>query len=110
MAIGHSLRRLVRAVAGVDMRRHNSMIDPFLRTAEVLRQHNVDTVLDVGANDGGYGSELMRAGYSGRLISFEPLPAVRAQLLLRARAWPGRWVVAPPVALSDRDGSATFNV
>ena len=40
-------------------------------------QLQIDTVLDVGANEGGY-CELLRdfVGFKGHVVSFEPVPAV----------------------------------
>ncbi len=106
----HLVRQVLRASVGIDIQRHNSMTDPFLRLAAMLRQRDIRLVLDVGANDGGYGSALMGARYMGQILSFEPLPDARARLIEKAGAWRGRWDVAPAVALSDRDGHAAFNV
>lgn len=62
-------------IFGLDVTRHRdgSPGDPLWGMAQLLKAHDVDVVLDVGANDGGYGSGLRRHGYDGRLISFEPL-------------------------------------
>ena len=42
---------------------------------EVIQANKVDIVLDIGANDGGYGLELRDSGYTGRIHSFEPSPS-----------------------------------
>jgi len=88
---------------------------PFARLVEVerLRQLltflDVDCVLDIGANEGQYALQLRRrVGYSGRLISFEPIPRMAARLRQLAAADP-RWSVEE-IAVSDRNGMARFNV
>ncbi len=68
------------------------------------------TLLDVGANVGQFGLSMFGAGFKGRLVSFEPLPAARGELARNAAQFPGRWHVAEAVALSDQHGEACFNV
>lgn len=38
----------------------------------LLERYQIETVLDVGANEGQFGAALRHSGYHGRLISFEP--------------------------------------
>src|SRR5262245_60167366 len=57
----HVMRRLIEKVD----------VDPAL--ARHLRGLKIETVLDVGANEGQYGRILRRIGFRGRIISFEPL-------------------------------------
>ena len=75
----------------------------------VLDRHGIGTVLDVGANAGQYARRLRRAGYIGRIVSFEPLTLAHTSLAAAAADDP-MWEVAPRMALGDRDGSVTLNV
>jgi FkbM family methyltransferase len=97
-----ALRRL-----GLELRRANAWTVSELRVVEYLKHLGVQTVLDVGANDGGYASELIRAGWTGAIVSYEPLPTAWEGLRAQAAAHPG-WSVAPRQALSDSTGEVTF--
>lgn len=82
-----------------------------LRSAAAARERlldRVDVVLDVGANAGQYGTTLRELGFSGRLVSLEPVAEAFAELQRRAAA-DGAWE-AVRVAASDSDGELTLNV
>jgi FkbM family methyltransferase len=64
-------------------------------------------VLDVGANRGQFGRKLRKV-YSGKVMSFEPLPAAFDELR-RAAADDPHWEVHN-VALASRDGTQSFRV
>lgn len=76
---------------------------------KLLVAHQVDLVLDVGANVGQYASSLFRIGFEGRVVSFEPLAAAYHQLLERSLSNP-KWEVAERCALGDRTGEISLNV
>jgi FkbM family methyltransferase len=42
------------------------------RLADILFTKNIDVVVDVGANEGQFGTQIRRLGYQGKIISFEP--------------------------------------
>jgi FkbM family methyltransferase len=76
-------------------------------TAWLLRELDVDVVLDVGANVGQVATHVRRMGYRGRIVSFEPVPDLVEVLEKRAADDPD-WHVLP-FALGDADGTAEIN-
>jgi FkbM family methyltransferase len=81
---------------------------PTPRRLKTMQRLGIDLVLDVGANDGPYGSELRRSGYRGRIWSFEPLHAAFVDLN-RAAAGDNRWKTFN-CACGAEAGSAKINV
>ncbi len=77
--------------------------------ATILDYFGVTLVLDVGAHKGEYGGYLRRAGWTGRIVSFEPQSAVRPALEEKAMA-DGNWQVAPAMAIGRDDGQIALNL
>src|SRR5882724_10524533 len=75
--------------------------------AALLRAFGISCVLDVGANSGQFGRKLRLAGYSGRIVSFEPVSGPYRQLTEVAKR-DDEWCTAQ-MALGDRTGSATIH-
>jgi FkbM family methyltransferase len=91
---------------GYEVRQYTPLRSLAAAREELLRK--VDVVLDVGANAGQYGEMLRELGFSGRLVSLEPVAEAFAELERRAAA-DGAWE-AVCVAVSDVDGELTLNV
>jgi len=79
--------------------------DPF---AGILARRGVSVVLDVGANEGQFASELRGLGFKGKIISFEPMAEARRTLTQLAEADPA-WDIVH-FGLGDFDGSSILNV
>lgn len=77
----------------------------FIKQLEAL---NVSVVLDIGSNTGQYAAGLRKAGYKGRMISFEPLSQPFTVLESRASKDP-LWDCRR-YALGDADGTVSINV
>lgn len=75
---------------------------------DLLPCYGIDLVFDVGANVGQYAKFLRRSNYRGRVISFEPIPSVFAQLSKNAKSDP-LWDTVN-IGIGDYDGTATINV
>lgn len=75
---------------------------------DIMQAHQIDVVLDVGANDGDYGREIRDRGYKGLIVSFEPNPLVFDRLKRRIKA-EENWV-AYPYALGDKSCKAELSI
>ena len=75
---------------------------------KVLASLGINCVVDAGANLGQYASMLRRLGYKGRIVSFEPVPAVYAKLERRAKRDPD-WFTHR-LALGSADESRLIHV
>jgi FkbM family methyltransferase len=105
-AAGYEIRRRPMQPPQKPRRDRHATLDAHVRT--VLNQLDIDLVVDVGANVGQFGSLLRDAGYAGRIVSFEPVPANLEALNERAAADPA-WTVLP-LALGRESGHLTINV
>ena len=92
---------------GWEMRRFS--LGETAHLVQMLTVHRVDTVLDVGANIGQFGSGLRQAGFAGRIVSFEPQSDAHARLSAAASG-DRAWVVAPRCAVGAAAGQLTMNI
>lgn len=107
--MGSVFRRSVKSILrrfGYDVVKYTPANFAHLRRLEVLHSARVTVVLDVGANAGQFGGELREDGYTGRIVSFEPLRSAFDLLVARAD---DRWECFD-VALGSEDGRAVLNV
>ena len=85
---------------GYDIVRHKEL-------PEWLKLHEVDTILDIGANDGRYATEIRDAGWRGPIVSFEPQPVVFKRLEKRMKGDP-EWR-GFQIGLGNHDTMLTLN-
>lgn len=98
----------VANVAGVDLVRFRSVRHAVGRRAKVMTALGIDLVIDIGANRGQFALEIRRAGYTGRILSIEPLDEPYRQLA-RLAARDDRWT-AIRSAVGPHAGPATIHV
>lgn len=103
----------MKALAAASLRATGQKIDGYKRDAlrrrlKLMERYGIDLVLDVGANTGQYAKLLRKAGYSGQIVSFEPLSAAFSRLARSASRDP-RWR-AVNLGLGGRDTTATLHV
>ena len=102
------IKRSIRFL-GFDLRRYSPGLSDHAQFVEMLKQHGVNLVFDIGANTGQFGKQLRDAGYSGRIVSFEPLSSARKELLSTS-LHDVLWEVAPQAAIGNEDGEVEIHV
>ena len=75
----------------------------------LLKHHDINVVFDIGANEGQYAEMLIRSGYKGRIISFEPQSLAYKKLKFNSSR-SKRWIVAPRCAIGEKEGKAIINI
>lgn len=83
MTIKHTIKQLALKL-GVEMDRYIPERSQHARMFKLLSHHGIDTVIDVGANDGGFGRFLREDGFHGGILSFEPLEDAHCSLTAAA--------------------------
>lgn len=101
-----TLRRLIQKT-GYDFKR--IPIDPIERQhLNLLKRHEINLVFDIGANTGQYAGKLRKMGYTGQIVSFEPLPD--AFFILNAKANLDEKWTAVHTAMGDKPGKTVINI
>lgn len=107
-----NLEHLIRQTAnrfGIDIHRYRPADSLTGRLSAMLKHHDVDVLLDVGANVGQFAKAIREAGFVGRIVSFEPLQDAHAKLQLESDH-DDNWHVAPRVAIGAHKGEVEINV
>ena len=94
---------------GWEVHRYRPSSDPRAQLYSLLTNDRLNVVLDIGANVGQYGTELRELGYSGRIVSVEPLASAHAKLSERA-LHDDKWLVAPRCAIGATEGEVRINI
>lgn len=108
-AVKSAIQRFLRGLGLEVQRLKNADVEQQV-VKNVLNLTGATVVLDVGANIGQFGDQLLRSGFKGTIVSFEAVPAVHRRLAQHARERSERWIVAPCVALGSRRGQIKINV
>ena len=92
----------------IEVRRYYAELDWKRKFVDELKSRGVNVVLDVGANSGQFATSLRKAGFTGRIVSFEPLSEPFTLLEDKASRDP-LWDCRQ-CALGDDDREVSINV
>lgn len=107
-AAKQSIKQVLHAM-GIEAHRFNPATSPLARLMAALHTFDIDLVIDIGANDGQFAKELRAGGYSGRIVSFEPLTTAHRRLL-QASKNDSAWQVHSRCAVGDHLGEIELNI
>ena len=96
-------------VFGLEVTRRSLGSDYLSQVVKLMKTRKIRVVLDVGANVGQFASKIRQRGYSGKIISFEPLKSARQKLITLANN-DNNWFVHDRAAVGDINGEVSINV
>ena len=102
------VRQLLNDFTGFDVVRANGQHTLRSQLRVLIAMYQIDRVIDVGANEGGFGRLLRDIGFRGDIHSFEPVSSAY-QALLEQSAEDTHWH-AHNIALGAENTIATINV
>lgn len=103
-----TIKRIARSF-GVEIVRYNPAISDGAQLLKAFEVADIDLVFDIGANEGQFGKYIREHGYTGKIVSFEPLSSARKNLL-RCAAVDPTWEVHEQSAVGDEDGEIEIHV
>uniref|UniRef100_A0A7C3ZMG0 FkbM family methyltransferase n=1 Tax=Planktothricoides sp. SpSt-374 TaxID=2282167 RepID=A0A7C3ZMG0_9CYAN len=104
-----TIRKIFRNQLGIEIRKFSPLQSEFARLQYFLKKNKIDLVLDVGASTGGYGCLLRELGFTGRIVSFEPLSDSYSKLKELSKS-DSLWEIAPRTAIGNIDGEIKINI
>jgi FkbM family methyltransferase len=102
------IKRAIQKI-GFDLKRITPFDNSALQILLGLQKFHIDLVFDIGANTGQFAQQLRDVGYSGRILSFEPLSDVYAKLVENSARDP-KWDVYGRCAIGDNEGEISINI
>jgi FkbM family methyltransferase len=77
-----------------------------------IKSRAINTIIDVGANEGQFVIKLISNGFIGNVISFEPLSSAHNKLLKMKKKFINKvnWVVENRVAIGSKDIDSIINI
>lgn len=108
----NSLERITKKTFqnfGILIRKYNPATSEELRRIKLLQHYNIDLVFDIGANKGQYATGIMDAGYTHKIVSFEPLTSAYSIIEKESKKH-SNWTVAPRCAIGSRKEEIEINI
>jgi FkbM family methyltransferase len=102
------IRKIFR-IFGLELSLYYPSNSSAAQLVKALDVAGINIVFDIGANEGQFAREIREYGYTGKIVSFEPLSAARKKLLTFAYADPA-WEVHDQSAIGDQNGEIDIHI
>jgi len=102
------IRKTLR-IFSLELSRYRPSNSHGAQLAKALELAGINLVFDIGANEGQFASEIREYGYTGKIVSYEPLSSARKKLLELASADPN-WEVHDQSAIGDQAGEIEIHI
>jgi FkbM family methyltransferase len=103
-----SVKKTLRR-AGIEAHHFTPSASPAAQLAAALRFFGIDLIFDIGANTGQFAKQLRVSGYTGRIVSVEPLSMAHSKLMRDSRYDP-KWHIHTRCAIGDHVGEIDLNI
>ncbi|WP_177730878.1 FkbM family methyltransferase [Flavobacterium inviolabile] len=100
------VKRFFNSTTGLEITKYPT--DELARRIALIKHHQIDVILDIGANIGQFGGEIRNLGYKGEIISFEPMKEAFHKLSKNASG-DSKWKTCN-YSIGERDGETTINI
>lgn len=107
-SLTQSLKKILRR-AGIEAHHFTPSASPAAQLAAALRFFEIDLIFDIGANTGQFAKQLRVGGYTGPIVSVEPLTTAHGALVRDSRYDPA-WHVHARCAIGDHVGEVDLNI
>lgn len=94
---------------GIEMTRYRPLLADSMMVKNILAKYKINLVVDVGANVGQYALSLRKDGYTGKIVSFEPLQSAH-QMLVKESALDNDWLVPSRAAIGEQEDEIEINI
>jgi FkbM family methyltransferase len=106
------MKKLIRKLLnqfGIDVHRFQPSTSFEAQIVNAMKKVKIDVLFDIGANTGEFSSAIREKGYSGKIVSFEPLTSAIKKLIQLASK-DVNWLVHDRTAIGDRKGLVDINI
>lgn len=94
---------------GIEINRLQPNLDDSSQVIAAMKKVNINVIFDIGANVGQFSSEIRSKGYTGKIISFEPLTSAR-EILSKEAVRDRNWIIHDRVAIGNQNGFVDINI
>jgi FkbM family methyltransferase len=111
-SINKKIIKFIRKISrkcGIELMRHIPSNSAPAQIAKLLKDNRINVIFDIGANTGKFAKEIREYGFSGKIVSFEPLSSAHS-LLTKFALHDSEWHVHDQLAIGDKDSRIKINI